>query len=827
MKLYICEKPSQAADIARVLGNARKAGTHWETNGGRVTWCFGHLVEMASPEDYDPKYKAWNFSDLPIVPERFRFGPKKDAASQLRAIGDLLRGSDGVVIATDADREGEMIGREVLVHHRYTGPVDRLWLSALDEESVRKALGRLKPGAETVSLYYAALARSEADWLVGMNMTRAMTTKSGGAGVFSIGRVQTPTVAIVVRRDREIANFKPRDYFEVVADIRAANGEEVKLTYAPRENDRLWDRSKADAIAAAVRAQRVTLSSETQDKTTAPPKLFSLSALQKRANTLWGWSADKTLAIAQSLYETHKATTYPRSDCEFLPEEQLGDVPHITSNLLELDAFKHLKGEALAPRKVVFNTSKITAHHAIIPTKVAPPLANMSADERQAYLLIARHYLASLLQDYRYQSTKISAVAAKVEFATTGRTPVAPGWKRAFPQAELEDDDGAVTLPKIPNGTAGEVEGATVETKQTKPPAAYTEGTLIEDMKMVAKFVTDPDKKARLKETSGIGTEATRANIIKTIKDREYVVVQGKKIVSTPKGRALISALEGELPALADPGETAVWEEGLEAVAQGKQSTETFVAAITGRIRENLSVLAKKPDAPRAAVAEGKPTGVKIGTTDLLDHGEFYSAAGAVPGRIYKSVAGHTLTPAEVSELLAGKTLELTDCRTQGGLPAGPKKIHYNAKKKPYPGVDFVSAPAIATNAASPRKEGAAIQDHGDYFTVPGYIAGGRDVRFYKKLAGRAISAEELAAILAAKEGIRMSGFRKADGTPFKSDPIVKYNARKTPYAGLDFEFDSPRESASTGKPSGTTATKPSYAIGGGTRTPYRGMGAT
>jgi DNA topoisomerase III len=807
MKLYLCEKPSQAADIAKVLGSARKTGTYWETDGGRVTWCFGHLLELCAPEGYDPKLKEWRFADLPILPDRFRYEPKADAAGQLRAIGGLLSQSDTVVIATDADREGEMIGREVLAYHRYTGPVDRLWLSALDEESIRKALARLKPGADTLPLYHAALARSEADWLVGMNMSRAMTLKTGsGDGVVSVGRVQTPTVALVVRRDLAIKNHQPRDYFELVAQVRADNGTEVKLMFAPRdEAQRIWDRAKAEALAKTATGQHVTLHSQTTDKRKAPPALFSLSGLQKRANALWGWTADKTLKVAQSLYETHKATTYPRTDCEFLPEEQLGDAAKIAANLIGLPAFKHLAKERLEPRKAVFNTAKVSAHHAIIPTKVAPPLGAMDADEQQAYFLIASHYLASLLPDYEYKSTKISTTAAGVELSVTGTTPGLPGWRRVFTTGGATEKEEVETLPAIPDGTGGQIDQAKVETKQTEPPPAYTEGTLIEDMKSVAKFVTDPAKKSRLKESSGIGTEATRANILKTIKDRGYVEAKGKLIVSTAKGRSFVATLESELPALADPGETAVWEEGLEAVASGTQTTNTFISAIGGRMREYLAVLGKKADVARAAktghgvALTGKATGVRIGAAELMDYGEFYQAAG-VNGRIYKNVAGHKLTPPEVVRLVAGKaTIEVQDCSSRNGTPVGPKKLRYNPDRKPYAGVEVVGAEAVATAVASPRKSSGTIQDCGDYFTVPGYESSGRSVRFWKTVAGRPISADELAEILAAKDaGVRMGGFRKGDGTPFKADPIVRYNARKKPYPGLEFEFEQHRETVGT-----------------------------
>jgi DNA topoisomerase-3 len=805
MKLYLCEKPSQAGDIAKALGNARRTGTHWEAAGGLVTWCYGHLVEMLQPEGYDGKYAEWNLADLPIIPRPFRFIPKKAAAAQLRAIGGLLAKCGEVVIATDADREGEMIGREVLEHHGYRGKVSRLWLSALDEESVRKGLARLKDGAETVSLYHAALARSEADWLVGMNMTRALTLKQGRAsGVFSVGRVQTPTVALVVRRDRAIAGFKPRDYFEIegyftLDGAGAPNPPRVTLTHAPKDGERIWERAEAARRAALADKSPAVLSRKTEDRRKAPPKLFSLSGLQKRANALWGWSADKTLGIAQSLYETHKATSYPRSDCPFMPEELVADIPVITGHLLKLDAFRHLAGLELTPRlKTVFNTAKVTSHYAITPTKTPPPLAAMSADEHKAYQLIAAHYLASLLPDFAYKSTRLETTIQGMVFSATGTTPGAPGWKAAFSaDASAPEEDGEGEGGVLPedfrDGCRCTVDGTKVIGKSTKPPPSYTEGTLIEDMMSVAKFVTDPDKKARLKETSGIGTEATRANIIETIRERNYIEAKGRKIIATPKGITLISLLEAVLPALADPGETAVWEDGLEAIVRGG-GTEAFVDGIGGRVREWLGVISSQPGAsqPGASQSAGADSGAKVGGVPLLDHGDYYTARGAFTGRVYKDVWGHALTPDELARCVAGETVEITGCKKKDGGDAGPKKIRYNAGRKPWPGIEIVSdaPPAVSTAVASPHKSGGAIQDHGDHYTCPGMESGGKPVRFWKKVAGREITPEELASIIESKaEGVRLDGFISTKtGKHYSAG--VRYNGRKKPWPGLELIFD-------------------------------------
>jgi DNA topoisomerase-3 len=306
--------------------------------------------------------------------------------------GAVYQSSEGnfknaAAIATDADREGEMIARELLEDCNYSKRISRLWLSALDPESIRKALEKLKDGAETAPLYHAALARSRGDWLVGMNMTRFITLRCRNPkekGVLSVGRVQTPTLALVVRRDREIESFKPRDYFEVISNV-GTNGGTVLLRYAPKEDERIYDRAQAEEIAKNATGVAAPLKAEKERKTKSPPKLFSFAGFQMKTNAAYGWSADKALTIAQALYETYKVTTYPRTDCEFLPEEQIGDVPEILANLKTVDTFKELAIGEPVIRKTVFNTAKITAHHSIIPTKIKPDLTAMSSDERDGY----------------------------------------------------------------------------------------------------------------------------------------------------------------------------------------------------------------------------------------------------------------------------------------------------------------------------------------------------------------------------------------------------------------------------------------------------------
>ena len=397
--------------------------------------------------------------------------------------------------------------------------------------------------------------------------------------MLSVGRVQTPTLALVVRRDEAIEQFKARDYYELAADV-VTDSARLTLRYAPGEDARLYDQAAAEALVVRATGARGPLKVTSERKHSAPPKLFSLLTLQASANKKWGWSADKTLKTAQGLYETHKATSYPRSDCSYLPNEQEANVPAILKHLSGVtDLRVHAQIETPEIRKSVFDSKKITAHHAIIPTTQAAPWDQMDDNEKNLYLLIARHYLAALHPDYEYQQTIIAMDANGVSFKATGKTPLVAGWHTVFGDA-VEDDDqdkeALPTLPPIQDGAPGHAETVRVESRRTTPPARYTEGTLLKDMAAIAKYVDDPQLKARLKETSGIGTEATRASILEILKKRDFLQASGKAIISSPTGRALIAALPHEL---ADPGETALWEDRLEAIVEGKKPSRGFLPA--------------------------------------------------------------------------------------------------------------------------------------------------------------------------------------------------------------------------------------------------------
>ena len=678
IKVILCEKPSQARDIARVLGVVKDGKTSIETRDGTVTWAFGHLLELADFGSYDPVFKSsWreHFDQLPCLPKEFVLNPKQNSQSQLTAVGSLLKMARQVVIATDPDREGEMIAREILDYHHYNGPILRLWLKGLDEANIRKALAALRQDHETKSLYHAARARSCADWLVGLNMTRALSVRcgTGDTTVLSIGRVQTPTLALVVRRDREIEAFRARDYYEIVAEVSTPEAVDIVLRHAPRDEERIFDRTKAESIAQAAKDVTAPLDVTKTQERKPPPKLFSLAGFQKTANNRWGWSAAHALEVVQALYERHKATSYPRSDCPFLPDEQVADVPKIVSNLQALSELASIPVPSNPIiRRTVFNSAKVSAHHAIIPTTARPNLTAMSCDERKAFELIARHYLASLMPDYEYERTTITLMAG-VAFTASGNVPQKMGWKAAFGSSEqaAEEKSEESTLPSVANGTPGTVNRVIVETKQTQPPKRYTEATLLADMESIAKFVTDPAKKAMLKadpelgKQGGIGTEATRAEILETLIARRGFIKKDKKnLVSTPSGRRLIEIVEAHLPALADPVETALWEEELSAIVEGSKETNAFISEIGGRLQEYISTLRCAVAAPaskstrnradQSVPIDRKPTGVIYKGKEFVDCGTYWRCE-AVEGFFNKRLAQRDMKLSEYIAILESK----------------------------------------------------------------------------------------------------------------------------------------------------------------------------
>ena len=611
-RLYLCEKPSQAKDIARVLeANQRKSG-YFEGKKEMVTWCFGHILEMAAPDDYDPQLKQWRLDTLPIIPDQWLLKVRKEAKKQYQIIVSLFKQTHEIVIATDADREGEAIAREVMEKGGWKGPVKRLWLSALDEKSIQQALDNLLPGEQTENLYQAASARSKADWLVGMTLSRLYTLsagQSGYEGVMSVGRVQTPTLKLVVDRDQSIENFKSVAYFDVLADFKpSGQGSDVftaqwevpdAITEQPSNpseqttlsdtsidldsKSRCLSQSSAQVVAKRCQGKDAKVTTVTTKRVKVdPPLLFALSTLQQEASKRFGMGAQAVLDAAQALYETHKLTSYPRTDCQYLPQSQHEAATEILSNLQAIDQYQAITKHTDATlRSKVWNDKKITAHHAIIPTG-SQLTTKLTDTEAKLYDMICRRYLAQFYPAYIFDQTHIEITVADDVFQTTAKQQLDLGWKIALQDAD-SGNEKTKQLPHITKGDTLKIIDTRIEDKQTQPPVRYTEGTLIQAMKNIGKVVKNPVLKKRLRETSGIGTEATRASIIEVLLKRKFISKQGKKnLVSTVQARALIDALPEPIK---DPATTAVWEQALEDIAQGKGNAIQFVQDQANMVR--------------------------------------------------------------------------------------------------------------------------------------------------------------------------------------------------------------------------------------------------
>ncbi|MGQ0697518.1 MAG: DNA topoisomerase III [Panacagrimonas sp.] len=591
MRVFLCEKPSQGKDIARALGAGQRGNGCYSGSDTVVTWCIGHLIEAAPPEAYGEQYKRWSIDQLPILPERWRIEVKPKTATQFKIVQQFIARASELVIATDADREGEMIAREIIELCGYRGPIQRLWLSALNDASIRKALGALKPSAETLPLYYSALARSRADWLIGMNLSRLFTLlgrQAGYSGVLSVGRVQTPTLKLVVDRDRGIARFVSVPYWAVDVLLSYAGQSFIAIWMPPAGSADATGRCLQQPVAQqAVERMRTAreaqvASVETERVREAPPLLFDLGTLQEVCSRQLGLDVQETLDIAQALYETHKATTYPRSDSGYLPESMFADVPAVLDALLVTDpSLRPLLAQLdRSQRSRAWNDGKVTAHHGIIPTLEPAKLSAMSEKELAVYRLIRGRYLSQFLPHHEFDRTVALLTCAERSLQANGKQVVVPGWHLALVNREAdaaddELDQRSQELPPLASGSRCGVEQVELKALKTLPPKPYTQGELIKAMKGVAKLVDDPRLKQKLKETTGIGTEATRASTIKGLIDRGYLLKKGRAIRASDAAFTLIDAVPA---AVADPGMTAIWEQALDMIGAGQMTLDAFIA---------------------------------------------------------------------------------------------------------------------------------------------------------------------------------------------------------------------------------------------------------
>ncbi|KJF95446.1 DNA topoisomerase III [Photobacterium angustum] len=596
-RLYIAEKPSLGRAIAAVLPRPHKNNNGYIEvgNGDIVTWCIGHLLEQVEPDAYNERYKKWNLNDLPIIPEKWQLIPRKAAKQQLAVIKKLAKSASEIVHAGDPDREGQLLVDEVIDYAKLPATKKktalRLLISDLNPAAVKKALSSMRSNHDFVPLSVSALARSRADWLYGMNMTRAYTLlgqKGGYRGVLSVGRVQTPILGLVVRRDDEIANFIPKPFYDVFALIPYAE-QEIQARWLPSkacepyqdEEGRILSRQLCENVVSRIKGQPAEVTeSERKETKQAAPLPYSLSALQIDAAKRYGMSAADVLSTCQSLYEKHKVITYPRSDSRYLPNDhfkQAGEVCRAIANT-DNSLSNAVSSANTSLKSKAWNDKKVDAHHAIIPTPKAVNPQSLSSSEAKIYQLVARQYLMQFYPAAIYAEAKLVFTIAKGQFVAKGRQLMDAGWRVLLGRDDKGDDnDLADKVPPLTKGTVLTCRDGVIKDKMTEPPKAFTEATLLQAMTGIARFVSDPSLKKILRDTDGLGTEATRAGILEILFKRQLLHRQGKTIHATEAGRGLIYALPNEATY---PDMTAHWEHQLQDMADKKYAYQPFMGAL-------------------------------------------------------------------------------------------------------------------------------------------------------------------------------------------------------------------------------------------------------
>jgi DNA topoisomerase-3 len=636
MRLIVAEKPSLARAIADALPvKATRRDGYLEAGDTVVSWCLGHLLEQAPPERYDPRYKQWRLDDLPIIPQRWQLVPRSQARSQLAVLRKLIKSADSVVHAGDPDREGQLLVQEVLDHLGWRRETQRLLVQDLNRPAVVKALARLEDNRRYQPLHAAAEARSRADWLYGINLTRAWTLigrQAGFDGLLSVGRVQTPVLGLVVRRDRDIAAFEPKPFYVLWVDLRVANGS-LRAWWQPGEHHpldgscfdgscfdeqgRLLDPRPAEALAQRLVGARGHLAELDQKrKRQAAPLPYSLSALQVDAARRHGLSAQRVLDVCQSLYERHQLITYPRSDCRYLPAAHHREAAKTLTSACHLD--DPLRGWVeqadFGLRSKAWDDARVGAHHALAPTGRPADMDSLNRDEANLFRLIARNVLAQFYPALETYETQAIFELLDERFKAQGREILEPGWKPLF---TTRDDVPA--LPPLTRGEPATATDASSENRETRPPEPFTDASLIKAMMNIARYVEDPAVKRTLRESDGLGTEATRAGIIETLLTRGYLVRDRKAIKATRIGHALIDSLPS---AATRPERTALWEQRLSAIADNQDAPAPFLEALisdlrallgqadAGRLNQALKLAAQgsAPEAP-AAKRGGRKTG--------------------------------------------------------------------------------------------------------------------------------------------------------------------------------------------------------------------------
>jgi DNA topoisomerase-3 len=693
--LIIAEKPSVARDLTDALpGTFENHESYYESEDTVITFAVGHLVELIAPEEYDERFKKWRMDDLPIIPDEFRLHARdKKAEKQLKVIHKLLQRDDvdKVVNACDAGREGELIFAYIYETSGVDKPVERLWINSLTKTAIKEGFEHLRPGEQLRQLEAAARSRSEADWLVGMNATRAATIRGRAwvGGVVSLGRVQTPTLALLVKREREIQAFVPEPYWLVHAEFDPR----YQGLWFEGDETRLKEAKRAEEIAAKVSGKDGTVESvERKEQSERAPLLYDLTSLQRDANRRFGFSARRTLQVAQSLYEDKKAITYPRTSSRWLSGDLVPQLKPTAATLQPIgeyaSAARYVLGLQQLPLARVVNDSKVDDHHAIIPTDVEHDVSRFSPDERRIFDLIARRFLAVFHPPARYARTTVVTLVEEERFRSRGKVTLEAGWRGVYgllsdadAQQQRQDEEGeneSAELPPLEQGQTVKCASAEVEAKETKPPPRYTEATLLSAMETAGKLIDDEELREAMKE-SGLGTPATRAETIETLIRREYIERAGKDLTPTPKGLQVITMLE-EHP-LTSPELTGNWEKRLTDIEHGTDDRGKFIDDIAEFTRATVEKIAEldkeklRPErvelglCPRCGAETGeiiRENSKAYGCTSWKSREE--TGCGFV---IWKRVAGRTITPELARQLLEeGRTKEvISGFKSRAGKP--------------------------------------------------------------------------------------------------------------------------------------------------------------
>ena len=829
-KLIIAEKPSVAADIARALGGFTRHGDYFESADYVLSSAVGHLLELVVPEEFEVKRGKWSFAHLPMIPPHFGLRPIERTKERLALLAKLIKRKDvtGLVNACDAGREGELIFRYIVRHTKTTKPIERLWLQSMTPASIREGFARLRSDNEMLPLADAAVCRSESDWLVGINGTRAMTafnSKSGGFHLTTVGRVQTPTLAILVEREEKIKKFVARDYYEVHATFSCKSGtyegrrfeeqfdKDKKADDGDLRPERLWERSRAEAIRSKCEGKTGVVEEESKPSTQLSPLLYDLTSLQRDGNARFGFSAKTTLSIAQALYEKHKCLTYPRTDSRALPEDYLKTVEAAMASLdkpYQPFVKQILSNQWIRPNKRIFNNAKISDHFAIIPTSEPPK--QLTDAESKIYDLVTRRFLSVFFPAAEFQITTRITRVEKEPFKSEGKIMVQAGWLQIYGK-EAQTDDTPALVPIVGKETP-RADDVRVEALQTKPPARFSEATLLSAMEGAGKLIDDEELREAMR-AKGLGTPATRAAIIEGLIYEKYVHRNGRELQPTAKAFSLITLLRGlDIAELSSPELTGNWEYQLSQMEHGELKRDEFMHSIEAMTR-HIVERAKEHE------SDTVPGDFSTLTTPCPKCGgvvkENYKKyqCQKCDFSLWKILAGRQLEPAEVEELISKRTIgPLQGFRSRMGKPfVAVIKLSPEFKTEFDFGQpnDDADAQPVDFSGQEPLgpcpRCGGSVFSHGVAYVCDKALGAARtcDFRSGKIILQRPIEPEQMQKLLTSGKTDLLHRFISKKGRPF-SAYLVKGGDGK-----VSFEF-APRE-AKTAKPK--TGTKPRKAAAG------------